>query len=220
MKKNFSLLLVLAASLVLTFASVSSASPVLKLAVGTTTSITVADGSGLDADSRPDFISYSGLIDGWNIVGVSGGSTAMGLGMNATVLNGGDTELAIWLSDDDFVREGPITSIGTLVSGTIPYRETVQAGFFYGTSLLERDNLIHYFESPNPEFTDYAENMVPVANTYSLTQIVKLYHWVPTEGNAYTVSAAMNNNPIPEPSSMLLLGSGLIGAAFFVRRKQ
>jgi hypothetical protein len=224
MKKNLAFMLVLTASLILTFASISNATPVLQLVTAGSTTITVADGSFLDMDIRPEFIAFSGTIGDWNVQSVSGSSNESGLSFNATVLGGGHNDLSIWFSDDDFVKSNPLTSITTSiitsVSGTMPYLETMKMGSFYGTELLERNNNIHIFESYIPMFTDISEDLVPVDDTYSMTQIVRLSYWAPNYGNAYNISASMNNSPVPESSSMILLGSGLIGAGFLVRRKK
>jgi hypothetical protein len=219
MKRNLTYLCVLAVFFIFCFASISSATPVLKL-VSDSNTITVADGSALDSDVRPDFIAFSGAIGDWNVQSLNGSSNETGFNFNATVLDGGSMDLAIWFSDDDFVKVSPITSVVTSVSGTIPYLETMKMGSFYGTEPLERNNYIHIFESSVSEFMDSSEDVVPVADTYSMTQIVRLSYWAPTGGSAYTISAGMNNAPVPEPSSMILLGSGLIGAALLGKRKK
>jgi len=56
----------------------------------------------------------------------------------------------------------------------------------------------------------------PVESPFLLHQVITL------DGSAaaYFVDASLGTNPVPEPSSLILLGSGLIGACFIARRKR
>src|SRR6185503_20602125 len=73
---------VLSVALALAAASISSATPVLQISDGVAPTVTVTDqvfGPGGDGNAAPGAVSFSGVINGWNIL-VSSGVTKPILG--------------------------------------------------------------------------------------------------------------------------------------------
>jgi hypothetical protein len=217
--KNRIALFAIASCFLLIFSSIGGATPVLTLSSGSTT-IVITDLTPGDLDGRPDFVTFSGAVGAWNIDNVKLSSSLGDLIVTAKVLGGNDTPLEIRVSDDDFANVADSVTFASSIEGIEPYRETIGSAYFWGTSLFDESNLVYSFYSPESAFSGYQETAFPsVPDVYSMTQVITLYHWGYDYGNAYEFQSTLNNSPIPEPSSIIFLGTGLLGVALFFRKK-
>jgi len=57
-------------------------------------------------------------------------------------------------------------------------------------------------------------------DNYSLTQVLTITAASPFPGNSFSADAELIPNPVPEPSTLLLLGSGLVTAAATFRTRR
>jgi hypothetical protein len=222
MKLRHSLLLTIAACFAMTFPSIANATPVLQLSSGGVT-ITVADGDPLDANSSAGVVTYLGPIGSWTM-NVTTGQTDLG-SMTAPVfdLNSTDTsssgdivaaDLVIMLSDTGF-QGGALTTfnstIGGTTSGTLTYK------IYYGTGLFDLSNEIGDLSFSTNPFSGAVSVSGVTFQNYSLTQVVTISHPVGYVSSSFN---AMLSNPVPEPSTLILFGSGLAGTCLFFRRRK
>ncbi len=145
------------------------------------------------------------------------------LNVNVTALNGGGT-LTIEITDTDFQLGGPgpggmTGSIGGTLGNSV--NNTIQVNYVYdsgnaefgaGTTLSTGT-----FTGPGGFSGDFGPTQVNgVNNPFSMTQIVT----ITMVGND-TISYDSDHmvNAVPEPTSLLLFGSGLVGLGYLARRK-
>ena len=193
--------------------STASATAELQLTSGSSNSGVVV-GSG-------STVIFSGAVGGWTInltTGLSGGpgSSIMDLSSIDAVSAPGAMPLSIELSDNGFttpVVAWDLLSSGHLVSGsgTATYSAYTDSNSLFGTTTL--------IGTLGPFSTAYATGetfgVAPATNPYSLTEVVVL-----TSSSSNTEwSTDSSIAPAPEPTSLALMGSGLIGLAGLLRRK-
>lgn len=203
------------------FGANAFATPELMLTSGAATPVTVI--------GSPGFVSYSNSnFDGWNITfvnGVSNSPTTNPFGVDIGSLiascNGGgcltDT-LTVEVSDTGFTT--PVGTNGFVnsysLTGSSGSPSTTQAAFFDTTdTIFGQGGTICSVTltstngktcqgggpaGPSPYSLTLVDTFAPGAGSYS------------SDGNIITIK-------VPEPASLLLLGTGLLGFGFFVRRK-
>jgi hypothetical protein len=213
MKVKFSIICSLLVCALMAFPSISSATPVLKLfSGGQTVTIEGSPGSGV--------VSYNGPVDKYisNIItGVSDPYFGLFLvSENTTFSQGNDWEgqyLRIQLSDTGFSNDD-IELIHASLVGTQPWRAQIGYSLYWGTELFEENNLIaHYYREPMDIY--YEENIPAPQGTYSLTLDI----WMSHRNSEDTTTTNFSATATPEPSSLILLGSGLLGTCLFFRRR-
>lgn len=207
------------------------------------TVVTIVDDSGSDGNpSTPGQISYNGAVGpNWTINVVTGltkpvqGSPAVpSMDINSvdrttnaalSAAASGST-LRIEFTDTSFGPLVPGTAFSAGIGGTIQNRPgaglTYATYFDAGNVAFAQTTLLTSLSFGPGAFGGSAPDAFPPGSpaNYSLTQVVTIHH---TQVNGTTSSNGTLDGtppPVPEPSTLMLLGSGLAGFGYLQRRRR
>lgn len=186
-----------------------------------TTMVTVYDGGGSDLDATDGSVAYIGAVGNWS-VNITSAVTYPALGstsapvldlnsLNITSTGGGTLQVSASALGYTFAPSGAIFNIGGTTIGT------VEAEAYSGAnSYFAQDNQLGSTLSFTPgAFSGSTSGGVPASpNPYSLSIFVDITH-TGAGNSSFDAEARV----IPEPATMLLLGSGLLGIGVFARRR-
>jgi hypothetical protein len=217
---------VFAAALATGLLQQASAVPMLRLETEGAT-VTIGDGSAGDATAAGDgVVLFLGGLGNWFLnvaAGISkpalGSADAPELDLNSLNLSssGAATTVNVWLTDTDFTAKsaavGLVAAIGGTTSGTISYRTFYDSS---NTAFGTANEITSVGPLGGLAFASTASDFFSSATSYSLTLLVSITHGAGGSGNK--VSSFDAAVKVPEPSSLLLLGAGLLAVGFAVRR--
>ncbi|GMR05241.1 MAG: hypothetical protein BMS9Abin24_035 [Thermodesulfobacteriota bacterium] len=201
-----------------------------------TTFVTIFDNGAGDSDSLVGFINYSapsGTFANF-VAAVSLGTTKPLIGsgdkpyldlasVNVTSFGASADVLTIKFTDTDFTDLAPVVTgfkseIGGVTDGTVTYATYFDNGntaFGQATSLSDLGSFSGSAFSGSA-YASLASLSPTPAGPYSLTLVTT----VSNNAGMGKITSYNASVSVPEPSTLLLLGSGMLGFAFLRRRKK
>jgi hypothetical protein len=208
--------------------SVANATPMIYITDGTNI-VSITDNGTGDENSVAGTIQFSDPVGDWTVSGTAvsnGSATNPSLDLNSLDISSTSTgtppNLTIEFSDNGFSSPYPtsdfIMGIGGTTDGTVTY-----ATYFSNTDNdLQLDTLIASVGPLLPglygSFSGGSSGAFSPSSPYSLTQVITVSSPAGTSMET-SYDARLQASPVPEPTSLILLGSSLVGLVLYRRRR-
>lgn len=207
-----------AALLMATAATEARATPTLRLQNGSSF-VQIQDGGSNDANPLAGVVGYYGGLGNY-FLNVSTGISVNGINfidLNSVNMSSSSspTTLLLGFSESGFNSAAPLPynfQIGGITNGSISYAaylDTSNTLFGHGT-LIGSGTGTNLFSYESPEV------LLDTSSPYSLSEFISITHNGPYRLTSFDAKIA----PVPEPHTMMLLGSGLFGIAVYGKRRQ
>jgi len=220
--------LLLAVALMVVLGHMAFATVELDLTSGLATT-GVLTGSTCGADTC---VIFSGSVGGWDVVLTTGqsngpGSAVLQLGGSATNTAGGASPLTIELTDTGFTQAVTSFTLHDAATWTecadndcsetySAYYDTASAGSIdFGLANQLGSSIVFASGGSHVDETVAASPTTP----YSLTQVLVIDSGIAGEETELGNSESLTGHVVPEPGSLALFGSGLLGLVLWGRRK-